>query len=353
MEDALTTGVQRMDFEGKIPGRYNTFFGWDVRMAGAMDDKHLYLAVAALGEHRVVIGKYDIGTPGGRILLDVPAGQHTEAAGRWKGRWRTEVRGLAVHGNRLYVPMKLDDKLFVVDAEKGKIVAAWPIPSPRGVAARGGELFVLSGRRCYRLDGNGHTSATLVDGLDDPSGLTLDDAGNSYVSDAEASQQVKVFSPQGRPLRTIGLQGGRPRNGRYEARGLLDPCGLCVAPGGDLWVASPAEDFQRVSVWNSRTGELKREFFNTRISADQGMITPDGKQMLFNNNVYSDAPGVTAYDIDLERRNLVSGMAPGFDDPTDDAARRLSRQRPRLRSACRHVRQASSLPFLRGGNGPR
>ena len=301
VEDAMTTGVQRMDFEGKILGRYNTFFGWDVRMAGAMDDKHFYLAVASLGDHRVVIGKYNRGTPQGRILLDVPAGQHVEAGGRWKARWTSDVRGLTVRGNRLYVPMKLDDKLFVVDTEKGNIVATWPIPSPRGVATRGGDLFVLSGRQLLRLDGNGHTSATIVDGLDEPSGLALDDAGNFYVSDAGVSQQVKVFSSEGRLLRTIGIKGGRPRNGRYNARGLLDPHGLCVAPNGDLWVASPAEDFQRVSVWNSRTGELKREFFNTRISADQGRLSPDRKQMLFVNDVYSDAPGVTAYDIDLDK----------------------------------------------------
>jgi hypothetical protein len=100
VEDALTTGVQRMDFVGKVLGRYNTFFGWDVRMAGTMDDKHLYLAIAALGDHRVVIGKYDIGTPRGRILTDVPAGQHAEPAGRWKGRWTTDVCGLAVQRTR-------------------------------------------------------------------------------------------------------------------------------------------------------------------------------------------------------------------------------------------------------------
>ena len=302
VEDSLTTGVQRMDFEGKILGRYNTFFPWDVRLAGAMDDKHLYLAVAALGDHRLVIGKYDIGVSKGQILLDIPAGDHVQESGRWKGRWTTEVRGLAVRGDRLYVPMKLDDKLFVVDAEKGTIIATWPTASPRGVAARGGDLFVLSGKQLLRLDDNGRTAATLVDGLEDPSGLALDEAGNFYISDGGTAQQVKVFSPVGQRLRTIGLEGGRPRKGRDDARGMLDPRGLCVTPSGNLWVASPAEDFQRISVWNCRSGLLKREFFNTRLCHDQGRLTPDHAQMLFVGDVYADAPGMTAYDIDLEKR---------------------------------------------------
>ena len=370
VEDALTTGVQRMDFEGKILGRYNTFFGWDVRMAGTMDDKHLYLAIAAINDHRVVIGKYDIGTPRGRILTDVPAGQHVEPAGRWKGRWMTDVCGLAVQGDRLYVPMKLDDKLFVVDAEKGNTLAIWTIHSPRGVAAGhgvppvGGDLFVLSGRSLLRLDANGRTVATLVDGLDDPSGLALDDAGNFCVSDGGSSQQVKVFSAEGRPLHTIGIQGGRPRNGRYDAHGFLDPRGLCVTPDGDLWVASAAEDFQRLSVWNSRTGKLKREFFNTRISADQGRLTPDGKQMLFFNEVYSDAPGATAYDIDLEKGTwypawhqdlAVAQMAQpdvlrGNDHVFDQLAVSFDNQAPYLSFAGGMVRGSNGKTYLYGGD---
>ena len=363
VEDSLTTGVQRMDFQGKILGRYNTFFGWDVRLAGAMDDTHLYLAIAALNDHRFVIGKYDIGKPRGRILVDIPAGQHVMPSGRWKGRWTTDVQGLAISGSRLYVPMKLDDKLFVVDTDTGKILATWPIPSPRGVVARGGELFVLSGSKLVRLDANGQIVGTVVDGLDDPAGLALDETGNCYAAVGGPSQQVKVFSADGHPLRTIGVKGGRPRNGRYDPHGLLDPRGVCVTPDGDLWVASPAEDFQRVSVWNARTGELKREFFNTRLSADQGRLTPDEKQMLFVNDVYSDAPGVTAYDIDLEKgtwypawhqdlsieQMTEPGVLRGNDHIFDQLATVFDKQAPYLSFAGGMIRANNGKTYLYGG----
>jgi len=54
--------------------------------------------------HRLVIAKYDIGKPAGKILTDIPAGDHQEPIGKWKGRWDCDVRGMAVTGGRIYVP---------------------------------------------------------------------------------------------------------------------------------------------------------------------------------------------------------------------------------------------------------
>ena len=38
-------------------------FGWDIRLAGAMNDKNLYLAIANLNAKRLVSAKYDLSNP--------------------------------------------------------------------------------------------------------------------------------------------------------------------------------------------------------------------------------------------------------------------------------------------------
>jgi len=300
VESHSNTGVQLMEDTGRIVRRYFTFFPWDERYACTMDETNMYLALA--GEKKLVVAKYDIGNSRGKVLCDVPTGNNATQEGLWKGRWTTDVRGLALDAGRIYVPVVLDNKLFVIDSAAGKILNSVDVASPRGVEAFGGSIFLLSERNLLKLDRDGKTLATVIDaGLDDPSGLAIDADGDFCVSDRGAAQQVKVFSPAGRLIRKIGIDGGRPRNGLYNPKGLLDPRGLCVGPGGTLWVTESAEDFQRVSVWDARTGELRKEFFNTRGSSGQGRIDVDRSEMVFSHGQFGDVPGLAAYKIDLAR----------------------------------------------------
>ena len=302
VESNNETGVQLMDADGTIIRRYFTFFPWDVRFACAMDDKNLYLALADIGAKKLVVARYDIGNSRGKVLAEIPTGPAATPEGRWKGRWTTDVRGLAVDAGRVYVPVFFDNSLEIVDAASGKVLGTADVASPRGVEAFGGSIFALSGKKLLKLDRDGKTLATVVEaGLDDPSGLAIDADGSFYVSDCGAAQQVKVFSSAGKLIRKIGVDGGRPRNGVYNPKGLLDPRGLCIGPEGSLWVTESAEDFQRVSVWDARTGELRKEFFNTRLSSGQGRIDVARREMVFGNGVFADVPGLAAYKLDFGR----------------------------------------------------
>jgi hypothetical protein len=43
VEDNQITGVQQVDGQGNVLGRYYTFYPWDMRMAAAMEGKNFYL----------------------------------------------------------------------------------------------------------------------------------------------------------------------------------------------------------------------------------------------------------------------------------------------------------------------
>ena len=117
--------------------------------------------------------------------------------------------------------------------------------------------------------------------LEEPQGVCLDAAGNIYVSDRGTAHQVKVFSPQGSLLRTIGKP-GVPSAGAYDPRHMNNPLGLTIDGRGRLWVAE--EDFQpkRVSVWNP-DGTLWRAFYGPAEYGGGGRIDPyDGGRFYYN-----------------------------------------------------------------------
>ena len=300
VEDNKTTGIQLMDLDGNITHRFTSFFGWDNRLACTMDDKNAYLAIQANSDKRLFIAKYDLDQPPrGKILCDIPAGDHSKTSGVWKGLWEADVRGLALNKGRLYVPVLLDDKLFVVDSETGKILSTASIQSPRGVTVSNGNIYILSGSNLDQIDENGaNVGSPLITGLDDPSGVTADANGNFYISERGATQQVQVFSPDGKLLREIGVKGGRPSTGPYNPAGLLDPRGLCVTPDGKAWVTSTAHDFQEITVWDAN-GKRTNAFYNCELASGQGRLSPDRTEMLGIINAYGDNAGVTAYKLNF------------------------------------------------------
>ncbi|MBE3071175.1 MAG: hypothetical protein IMZ66_13150, partial [Planctomycetes bacterium] len=110
-------------------------------------------------------------------------------------------------------------------------------------------------------------------------GLALDDAGALYVSDRGTSHQVKVFSPDGKPLRTIGTPGA-PKAGPYDPNHMNNPKGITVSGDGHLWVAE--EDFQpkRVSVW-TLDGQRVNAFYGPPIYGGGGVIDPKDKTLFY------------------------------------------------------------------------
>ena len=154
----------------------------------------------------------------------------------------TALSGLAVHNGLLGASLPKMNQILWVDAVARKILGPVAMDDPRGLLFDSeGRLLVLSGRRLlrYTLGPNPlelPTPTVLVDsGLEDPQQIASDAAGNLYISDRGRSNQVKVFTADGKPLRTIGQASDAMEMGPYNPLKMRNPNGLTISDDGNLW----------------------------------------------------------------------------------------------------------------------
>ncbi|HEY1065647.1 MAG TPA: hypothetical protein VGE52_06050, partial [Pirellulales bacterium] len=164
------------------------------------------------------------------------------------------------------------------------VVRRLPIDNPRGLAfdEKNG-LLVLSGRKLVRISlavgDRSEPTPVIETGLEDPRHVALDAAGDLYISDRGASQQIKVFSPEGKLLRTIG-KAGAPQAGMYDPLHMNNPNGLGLDSHGRVWVAEDDFHPKRVSVW-SPDGALVRAFYGPGEYGGGGVLDSQDKTKFF------------------------------------------------------------------------
>jgi len=124
----------------------------------------------------------------------------------------------------------------------------------------------------------GEPAALVSEGLKDPSQLTVDKDGSIYVSD-KGLNQVKVFTPEGKPLRTIGEPGG-PRTGKYDPRRMASPEGLAISPDGKLWVAEYFHTPRRISIW-TLDGTFVKDLIGNAPYGGGGELDPKDRSLAY------------------------------------------------------------------------
>jgi hypothetical protein len=174
---------------------------------------------------------------------------------------RQQLFGMAVDDKNCYLPAYYLDQVLVVDKAAGTLTKTLSVPRPAGLALTPDRhLLAVSGTQVLSLDpATGDNRPLITTDLQAPVALSVDKQGNIYVSDWAGAMQVKVFSPQGKLLRTVGKPGGRAWIGAFAQSGLLMPRGLAVDAQSRLWVAEDDVSPKRISLWGA-DGQFQRDF---------------------------------------------------------------------------------------------
>ncbi|RYD29628.1 MAG: hypothetical protein EOP86_21380, partial [Verrucomicrobiaceae bacterium] len=256
------------------------------------------------GELRITALTADGDRPVLKYAFSPPAG------GGKDDHWIRQLGGIAVHNGLLVASLHRLDLLLFANAATGEVLGKAAVESPRGLAFDAqGRLLVLSGRKLLRGAWDAKAAApastpapapvfeTLVaEGLDDPQGITLDAQGRILVSDGGSSHQVKVFSPEGKPVQVIG-HAGAPKAGPYDPLHMNHPAGMAVDANNRLWVTE--NDFlpKRVSVWNP-DGTLWKAFYGPSKYGGGGTLDPEDKTRF----LYADeSRGAMEFALDWEK----------------------------------------------------
>jgi len=197
-----------------------------------------------------------------------------------------QLGGITVNNGMIVASLTPRNELLFIDANSRKVTGTSPVESPKGIAFnKNGDLLVLSGNKLLRFapfDSSGKLpapQALVTSGLEQPTGLTVDESGTIYISDWGNSHQVKVFSPEGKPLRTIGKPGA-PKAGPYDPDHMNRPHGLAVDEKGQIWVTEHDYMPKRVSVW-SADGKLVNAFYGPGKYGGGGTLDPKDKTKFY------------------------------------------------------------------------
>ena len=183
---------------------------------------------------------------------------------------------LAAAKGKLFLGFTKANLVLVLDAQSGKLIKRITVTEPRDLEPAGDQLYVISeGKSVLSLDVATGQTKPAITGLNNASALAVDKDGRIYVGEREPANQVKVFTPDGKAVSTIGREGGRALLGKWTPEGMAFINGMTVDAEGKLWVAEADMSPKRMSVWDTKTGQLVREFFGpATYGALGGAINP-------------------------------------------------------------------------------
>ncbi|MDB4766056.1 hypothetical protein OAG71_00055 [bacterium] len=249
--------------------------------AGSIANNELRLTAKTKSLRDRPIAKLKLGNVPDRKRKDKDAVGPPRLEGFDGGDKKFVLGAIAAHDGKLVCSLVRKNQLLVVDIKTGEIEKKIEVTDPRGLwFAADGRLLVLAGRTLSQLSLQSEQFVPLISaGLEDPRHVTMDASGNILITDRGTSHQVKVFSPAGKLISTIGKP-GEPSIGPYDPLYLNSPNGLAVDTQGRVWVAEADNSPRRVSLW-SPNGELIRAFYGPTEYGGGGTLDPMDSSRFF------------------------------------------------------------------------
>jgi len=199
----------------------------------------------------------------------------------------SNLSGVAATPDRLYCSLYLENKIVALDKATCKVVDSFEVQCPSGLAydAAARHLYIISGHSIMALNPSDRKVTVLVSqGLEYPYGLALDGDGRVWVSVRGRQMQVLCFDPSGKLIKKVGKTGGRPWVGKYDPSGMLMPAGISVDQGGQLWVTEQDRTPKRISLWNTKDGDLIKEFFGSASYSPMMASDPEKPEEVYIHN---------------------------------------------------------------------
>ena len=244
------------------------------------DEQHVYVFLSAwnvkptLARVDLQTGKFaPFATKNGEQLR-IPVFKEDE-----KVEW---APGIAV--GKEFLAMSISGDANVVrfyDKQSAEVAKEVPVPMPGPLAYdSAGTLYVWSKDKLVKLDGE-KLVPVIENAIRWPESVAIDANGQFYLSD-RAAQQVKVYGKDGKFVRAIGVEGGRPATGKWQPNGMLNPVSLAIDSQGRLWAAEFDVNPKRFSVWNTTDGKLVKDFIGPTTYGGSGAYAdPDDKTRVF------------------------------------------------------------------------
>jgi len=285
--------IVKVDYDGNTVWRTTPFVGGGFGPFYHIASNGKVLCYV-FGEKTVSIGRLDAAS--GKLLkwdsLNqplAPVAKGEPVSGETAPYAPSVATGLAINEKEIFVSVERENTVIVLDAHTGGPVRRLAVEAPRGLAFdAAGHLYVVSApaggeAAVFRIPGaTGQPVKVVSGGLVAPWDVAVDETGALHLSDNGSSQQLKVFSPEGRLLRTIGPEGGRPWTGAYDRTALLNPAGLVADPRGGIVLAESSipKPFSR---YRATDGELLHRWFGGTAYGPTNIPDPENPRV----NYYS------------------------------------------------------------------
>ena len=203
---------------------------------------------------------------------------------QWEG-----IRGLVVLPDQVLLSLADKGRIICFDKESGEPVREIPLPGAGALhLGRDGTLLAVSGKEIVKINpATGDREKVISTGLIEPSGLAVDSAGNIAVSDvAQEANVIRLFSPQGKLLRTIGKPGLR-KEGRFDPMTFDHPRAIAIDEADRLWVAEESFYPKRITRW-TLDGKLERDWTGPTYYGGGGALDPRNSRTAYYRGMRFD-----------------------------------------------------------------